>query len=204
MSEENEIELKAILLGDSGVGKTNLINTCVGLEFKDVLNTTLSGSYIQKELTINNKKYLINLWDTAGQETYQSITKLFIKGSEIVIFVYDITDIKSFEHIEDWINICNEIIDNPNYLCGIIGNKSDLYLNEQISEEKAKKYAKDKNMPFAVVSAKENPKIFENFIIDLIKGNKNDDYQINKNGRNSIELIDKDSKKKKKRCFGLF
>ena len=204
MSEENEIEIKAILLGDSGVGKSNLINTCVGLDFKNHLDSTLSGSSMQKLLNINNKNYLINLWDTAGQETYQSITKLFIKGSEIVIFVYDITNKKSFQHLDDWIQMCNEIIDNPNYLGGIIGNKNDLYLTGEVEDEIARKYAADKKLPFKTVSAKDNPKLFENFIIDLIKENKDNNFQLNKSRRNSIEIKKETTKKKKKRCFGLF
>ena len=93
----NEInEIKIILIGNSGVGKTNLINTSIGLNFNHVENTTASSSFVAKEFIINDEKYTANLWDTAGQEAYRGITQLFFRGSEIVILVYDICSPTSF------------------------------------------------------------------------------------------------------------
>ena len=172
MSAEEEkpekIQIKAILLGNSGVGKTNLINTCVGMEFDHGTIPTTSGAFVQKNIKIDDKEYIINLWDTAGQETYKSLTKIFLKKSQIVIFVYDITDLKSFKDLESWIKISEEMIDND-FVSAIVGNKVDLYMIEQVNEETARKYAESKGMLFQLVSAKDNPKSFSNFLKELVE-----------------------------------
>ena len=210
MSIESEKQIKAILLGNSGVGKTNLINTCTGFNFEEDYESTSCCSYRQKILEINDKKYIINLWDTAGQELYRAVTKIFIKGSHLVIFVYDITNKESFESLNEWIGICNNLIDNQ-YIAGIAGNKKDLYMQEQVNEEEARKYAEEKKMPFSLVSAKDDPKSFELFLKDLILGDKVKDLdkeEEKKEKDKSISLksekLSEQKKRKKKYCFGLF
>jgi len=165
---EEKIELKAILVGNSGVGKTNLINRCVGLKFDHDISSTTSGTFVQKPFKIDDKNYVINLWDTAGQERYKSLTKIFLKSSDIVIFVYDITDIQSFKSLEEWISICKEMINNE-YVCGIVGNKMDLFTKEQVKEDEARKYADQKGMQFQLCSAKDTPQNFEMFLKDLLE-----------------------------------
>ena len=183
---EKRIDIKAILLGNSGVGKTNIINTCVGLNFDSGNNPTSSGSFVSKNIKLKDKSYIINLWDTAGQERYKSITKIFLKKSEIVFFVYDITDKKSFNDLQEWIDICKEMIENE-YVGAIIGNKIDLYMNEQVNEEEALKFAESKGLLFKLISAKKEPKVFETFLKELIeeregilKGNSKEHISIRK------------------------
>ena len=166
--DEDFIEIKAILVGGSGVGKTNLINVTVGKNFNAGSKTTCCCSMVQKQLVINDNKFQINLWDTMGQEAYKSISKLFFRDSKIVIFVYDITSYESFKGLEDWINLANSTI-NDNYISGIVGNKIDLFLESKVPKEEAENYALSKNMKFNLVSAKENPQGFEDFLIELIK-----------------------------------
>ena len=169
--DQKNNSMKVILLGNSGVGKTNLINTCVGQQFQEDTTVTTSGTFSQKNIKIGDETYDLNLWDTAGQEKYESITKIFLKKSEIVIFVYDITDIKSFNDLEKWIKLTEEMIDND-HICGIVGNKEDLYSIEQVKGETARKYADSKKMQFQLVSAKDNPAGFINFLKDLVMEHK--------------------------------
>ena len=169
--DQKNNSMKVILLGNSGVGKTNLINTCVGQQFQEDTSVTTSGTFSQKNIKIGDETYDLNLWDTAGQEKYESITKIFLKKSEIVIFVYDITDIKSFNDLEKWIKLTEEMIDND-HICGIVGNKEDLYSIEQVKGEIARKYADSKKMQFQLVSAKDNPAGFINFLKDLVMEHK--------------------------------
>ena len=199
---DNKSEIKAILIGNPGVGKTNLINTCVGMDFDSQYNSTSSGSFRSKKLIIDNKLYILNLWDTAGQETYKAITKIFMKNSQIVIFVYDITDKQSFKDLEDWIEMCKQNLDPNEYISGIVGNKFDLYLKEEVPEKEARKYAEDKGMKFAYVSAKESPEGFEIFLKELIDGNPMFESKIIDlpEKKSKIELKKTDSEKKKKKC----
>ncbi len=192
-------EIKVILVGESGTGKTSLINTSIGIPFKEDIITSSSNSFAPKEFEINGKKYILNLWDTIGQEKFRSLTKIFIKDSKIVVFVYDITNEKSFKELEYWITTINDILkDEP--VLGIAGNKQDLYVKEQVKEEVAKKYAQDKNIIFQLTSAK-NKKSFEKLLEDLLK------QYIEKNGgsiqsdSNGIKLGETNPKDKNdKKC----
>ena len=194
----DEIEIKAILLGNAGVGKTNLINTCTGEEFSENHLSTTTGGLRTKKFEINNKKYSLDLYDTAGQEIYRSVTKIFIKGAEIVIYVYDITSENSFRDIEEWIKITNDILQKEHISC-IVGNKIDLFQNEKVDEDKARKYAREKDMRFALVSAKENPRDFELLLEDLIR----DHNFLNESIMDDTKIkIIKTHQKKKKCCIG--
>ena len=194
-NNKHYLERKLILLGDSNVGKTNLINVTAGNEFQDRSNITLSASFLARNFEIDSNKYKILLWDTAGSERYRGLTKLFYKGSDIVIFVYDITSIKTFNSLEDWIKETKEIIDND-YVCGIVGNKKDLYKQEEVTEKKGMEFAQSKGMKFKLVSAKEDQVGFIEFVIDLIKDAKTN---LEKK-REALFLQNKKTKKHKCKC----
>ena len=164
--EQND-EIKVIIIGDSGVGKTNLINTSIGIDFLENNSATVTSSFISKQFKIGDKKYNLNIWDTAGQEKYRSITKLFFKGSEIVILVYDITNSKTFDSLDFWYSTCQEILGNE-VVYGVIGNKIDLFVEEQVLEEDAQKFAETINAKFKIVSAKTNPTEFVEFLKQLV------------------------------------
>ena len=190
-------EIKAILLGNVGVGKTNLINVSVGLPFNKNEKSTISNTFVTKVLKIDNQNYNIDLWDTAGQEKYYNITKIFFKGSQLVIFVYDITSKASFDGLSKWIEMAEQIVDG-NYTCGIVGNKNDLYLKTEVDEKTAREFAKSKNYKFKLVSALNDPKGFQEFLEELAK-----EY-INKGGegKKGMKLGDTEEGQDKKGCCG--
>ena len=198
--ENEEEEIKVILIGDSRVGKTNLINTSVDLPFNPIENMTINGSCVSKKIIINDKIYIINLWDTAGQEIYRGITQLFFRGSEIIILVYDICSLSSFNSLEEWYKMSENNINNE-HIYGIVGNKNDLYLESNTNENDAKKYAESKNAKFKLVSAKEDPKGFVDFIEDLVIDYK----KINKVFRKQTLKIDRkksvNNNNNKENCF---
>ena len=175
-NDDDAIEIKAILVGSSGVGKTNLINVCVGQSFNPETKPTNCASLLQKQLEINNLKYVVNLWDTMGQEAYKGISKLFFREAQIVIFVYDITSSETFKNLEEWIQMANDTI-GGDYISGIVGNKNDLYLQAEVSEEEAKNYADNKKLKFRLVSAKEDPQSFDEFLLELVKEYKVPEYK---------------------------
>jgi len=131
--KDDDDEIKVILVGETATGKTSLINTSIGLEFKQRLESTQSSSIIQKKMTIGDKTYIINLWDTIGQEEFRSLTSIFMKDSKIVIFVYDITRLDTFNQIVDfWYKNTKDVLGNEPIM-GIVGNKEDLYLDSKVS-----------------------------------------------------------------------
>ena len=188
MSDE---EIKVILIGESGTGKTSLINATMGLKFKDTVESTTTNSFSSKTVTINNKEYVLNLWDTIGQEKFRSLTKIFIKDSKIVILVYDITRKASFNELNFWLKMIQDILgDEP--VLGICGNKSDLFVKEQVKEGEVKKYSEEKNIPFKLTSAK-NPLSFNKFLEDLVK------QYLEKRGVETVGTKDKIDLNSKKR-----
>ena len=166
MANNAEEEIKVILIGESGTGKTSLINAAMGLPFKENLESTTANSFSSKRITIGSNQYILNLWDTIGQEKFRSLTKIFIKDSKIVILVYDITRLATFKELDFWHKMVHDILGDE-MVVGVCGNKQDLFTREQVKEETGKKYAEEKNIPFKLTSAK-NPLSFNKFLDELV------------------------------------
>ena len=165
--KENDF-IKIVLIGEMFTGKTSLINVYFGLEFSNDIPSTLSPSVSQKELTFNETPYIIHMWDTAGQEKYRSMTKIFIKGAQIVIFVYDITNESTFEKLSFWVGSVEEILGKEPILA-VVGNKIDLFEKQEVPKKKGEAYANKIGALFYESSAKVDPKGFQNFISLLIE-----------------------------------
>ena len=205
-AKENEKEIKVILLGDSGVGKTCIINRYINDEFNPNSKTTLGSNASSKVIKRGQVSYILNLWDTTGQEKYHSITNLFIKGSNIVVLVYSIDLLLSFKGLDYWYKSVKEKLGGNKYVLAVVGSKSDLIKNEEeeVSEEEAKKFAEEKNAIFKLVSSKEDPDginyLFDTLLDELIKKNylnenENENYVITRKN-----LVNKEKAKKKNRC----
>ena len=168
--ENEQIDIKTILLGESGVGKTSLIKVITGKQFSENITATYTNYYVEKTFVINNNNYKIKIWDTIGQEKFRTLTKLFYKDSKIVIFVYDKSSkITYTELLKYWINEVKETIDNNKYVIGIVGNKDDLEDKEDdVDEEEARLFANNMNAKFKMVSAKNDGTAFETFLKELI------------------------------------
>ena len=135
--EEQNIDIKVVLLGNSGVGKTNLIRTYMGENFDPNSFSNLVSSLSQKKITINNQDFELSFWDTAGQEQFRTVTKSLINGANIVLYIYSIIDRKSLEDVDYWISYVKENL-NCDYVSSIVGNKSDLLEESVVNEEMLK------------------------------------------------------------------
>ena len=203
INSEFEFLIKVVVIGESGVGKTNIILRYLKDEFNEDTITTTNSTYTMKTVKKDDTTYRLNVWDTAGQEKFRSITKMFLQDASIIMLVYSITDKLSFKNLEFWYKT---IIENcgTDIVIAIVGNKHDLYLDQEVDEEEAKNFAENKNAIFKVVSAKEGrvtiDQLFELALDKYIEKNGN------KNGgrrRNSL-IIDgnknSNTKIKKKFC----
>ena len=168
MSKKNIPEIKMILLGESGVGKTSIIKRYLNDEFDNNEESTLSMSYVAKLMEIDNKKIRVNIWDTIGQEKYRSISKLFLNETKIVMLVYSIISEQSFKELNYWYNLYKENLDEDTIL-GIAGNKIDLYLDQTVPDSQAREYAEQKKAIFSLLSAKENKQSIDIFVEKLVR-----------------------------------
>lgn len=133
---------KIVFLGEQGVGKTSLITRFMYDTFDDHYQATIGIDFLSKTMYLDDKTIRLQLWDTAGQERFRSLIPSYIRDSRVAIVVYDITKKKSFEFIDKWIeDVKNERGEDNVILC-IVGNKSDLSDERQVSTEEGEQKAK--------------------------------------------------------------
>ena len=140
--ENKPNSIKLIIVGSVSVGKTSLLTRYATGKFQNISKSTSNASYITKKKVLDNKSYDINLWDTAGQEKYRSLTKIFIKEAKIAILVYAIDNKNSFNDLNMWLNTIKEI-NSDKIILGIAANKADLYKKAEVTDEEGKAYAKE-------------------------------------------------------------
>ena len=149
--------VKVVLIGESGVGKTSIISRYTTNTFDPQTLTSSSAQFLTKTINLNeNTSIKFDIWDTAGQEKFKSLAKIFYKDAKVIIFVYDITNKPSFETLKNY--WYKEIMDNSisDLILAIVGNKSDLYENEQVTDKEGKLFAKEINAIFKSTSALSN------------------------------------------------
>ena len=198
MIDDEEEGIKVILVGESGTGKTSLINTALGKEFNDKEISSMKCSYVKLKKIIDDTEYTIDLWDTIGQEKFRSLTKVFFKNSDIVIFVFDISNKQSFDDLEYWFKtIEEELGDGP--IKGLAANKQDLFEKQEVDDNTIQIYAHKKGLKFKFTTAT-NPtnfnKLLEELLNDFLKNGTSEKRKkiIGK------KLTKKKVKDKKKRC----
>ena len=161
--DPDEIGIKVTLIGESSVGKTSIINRYTKNAFTQEMESTLGANYSQKKITLHKQKIRMDLWDTAGQEKYRAIGRHFYKESYIVCLVYDITNRDSFEKLKSvWFPELKEYGEKLKILA-LVGNKLDKYLDEDVNDEEAKKFAEEINAFFTKTSAMEGTNIEDLF-----------------------------------------
>ena len=203
MSEknENEMECKLVFVGESSVGKTSLINQYIKNVYNDNGISTVGCDKFTKQLNLDDsKKIELVIWDTAGQERFRALNSIFLKGANIVLMVYDITNRHSFEEIKNyWYQTIIEKV-NGKFILGLAGNKSDLYESSQVPVEEGKDYAKKINAIFSETTAL-NLNSIQDLINSLVK--EYNDKLIKKNEivvDNKEKLKNKDYLREKKIC----
>ena len=199
---------KVVLLGDSGVGKTCIISRYISGAFDQNSPSTNGASYASKIITFENlnKTISLDIWDTAGQEKYKSLTKFFYKDAAVAILVYDITKKDSFENMKGyWYEQLQEF-GSKKIILGVAGNKCDMYEKEEVNENEAKEFAEKIGAFFEITSAKNNTGITDlfmnaanRFVDPNYKGNSGEGKDQGEQGDGNIKLDDKQNKKEKKR-----
>ena len=150
--EREDYKLKVVIVGDSGVGKSNLIKRFTTNEFNEHSKATVGVEFLSRSYKINDKIFKIEMWDTAGQERYKAITSAYYKGAKGAFVVYDITRKTSFESIDRWVNDLTAAADKKITIV-VIGNKCDLEDQRQITKEQGEEKSAKLEVAFLETSA---------------------------------------------------
>ena len=207
-SAKEEYKFKVVVVGDSGVGKTNLIKRFINDTFNKDSKATVGVEFLSKSYLINSEVFKVQIWDTAGQERYKSITAAYYKGAKGAMIVYDVTNQTSFDNVDKWANeIKEKAAKNINLM--IVGNKTDLQDKIVITSEMATEKAKTLEIPVMETSALDSTNVKEAFyqllremyksVKNLMKEYEEKQASVEKD-EGGVQLETTPEKKEKKGC----
>ncbi|BFZ55561.1 Rab GTPase ypt31 [Savitreella phatthalungensis] len=171
MSREDEYDFlfKVVLIGDSGVGKSNLLSRFTRNEFNLESKSTIGVEFATRSIQVDNKTIKAQIWDTAGQERYRAITSAYYRGAVGALLVYDIAKQVTFENVQRWLKELRDHADS-NIVIMLVGNKSDLRHLRAVTTEDAKAFADENNLSFTETSALDASNVehaFQNILTDI-------------------------------------
>jgi len=204
MYDEEEAEddynlYKILLLGDTSVGKSCLLLRFCDNSFQEAHLSTIGLDFRLKTINLkDNRKVKIQIWDTAGEDRFRSITRNYYKGAKGILLIFDVTDKETFTHVRDWIERIHEESPEGITIC-LVGNKIDMNESRVISNEEGKKIADEFKIPYFETSAKSNIGVEEVFTylvkeVDTIYMNEHKEEV----GRKTV--LNQKTKNKKKKC----
>ncbi|KZV57700.1 hypothetical protein F511_03160 [Dorcoceras hygrometricum] len=153
---------KYIIIGDTGVGKSCLLLQFTDKRFQPVHDLTIGVEFGARMVTIDGRPIKLQIWDTAGQESFRSITRSYYRGAAGALLVYDITRRETFNHLASWLEDARQHA-NPNMTIMLVGNKSDLANRRAISKEEGEQFAKENGLLFLEASARTAQNVEEAF-----------------------------------------
>jgi small GTP-binding protein len=150
--------LKVVVVGDSGVGKTCFLVRYVRDLFEEETNSTLGVEFLTKIVQTDKHKIQLQLWDTAGQEIFRSVTRGYYRGAAGALIVFDLTSMDSFLHVGEWLQDIRDVA-RSDVVAVLIGNKLDLASDRKVSAEKAAEFAKANGLQYFETSAKDGSNV---------------------------------------------
>ena len=206
--------IKIVITGDSGVGKTNLMNRYVNDLYNEKQNPTVGLDFALKECLIGGQNVKCQIWDTAGQEKMKAIASAYYRNANGAVLVFDIANKDSFKKIDYWLNELRENV--PEHISIILlGNKCDLEEKRQVAQEEAKAYAVSNGFFYLEVSAKTNENdcvttAFDQLIAEILRKIEEKNKQAGASGKspslavqdkqNLVEIEENKPAQKKKGC----
>ncbi|KAK8643399.1 hypothetical protein V6N13_012699 [Hibiscus sabdariffa] len=171
VDHEYDYLFKIVLIGDSGVGKSNILSRFTRNEFALDSKSTIGVEFATRTLQVEGKTVKAQIWDTAGQERYRAITSAYYRGAVGALLVYDITKRQTFDNVLRWLHELRDHADS-NIVIMMVGNKSDLNHLRAVSAEDAQGLAESESLSFMETSALEAynvEKAFQTVLLDIYK-----------------------------------
>jgi len=167
--EEYDYLYKVVLIGDSGVGKSNLLSRFTRNEFSLETKSTIGVEFATRSIQTEGKTIKAQIWDTAGQERYRAITSAYYRGAVGALLVYDIAKYSTFKNVERWLAELRENADR-NIVIMLVGNKSDLRHLREVPTEEAKTFSEKQKLSFIETSALDSTNVelaFQNILTEI-------------------------------------
>mmetsp|Transcript_22983 Transcript_22983/g.23929 ORF Transcript_22983/g.23929 Transcript_22983/m.23929 type:complete len:215 (-) Transcript_22983:70-714(-) len=210
---ENAHKIKVVLLGESGVGKTSIINKYINNVFRSNFIPSSSSSFSTKIVDFSKefgKSIKFDIWDTAGQEKYKSMNKIFYKDADVAILVYDITRKDSFESLKNtWLLELSERLKLSQVLVCFCANKLDMYEYQEVPDNLVMEFCEENDYLFKETSAKNGSGVDDMFFSIGLKlvnpeyssQHQSEELKVEYKLKNVVNLTPKeDDRKKKKKC----
>lgn len=141
---EYDFLFKSLVIGDSGVGKSNLLGRYFDLGFQENTLATIGVDFKIADLQVDQQRLKVQMWDTAGQERFRTIVSSFFRGAHGVVVVYDVTDTDTFAHVSDWVQEAKQYTSSGGRLTILlIGNKTDLDEKRKVTKEQGEELAEE-------------------------------------------------------------
>lgn len=159
--------LKYVVVGDSGVGKTCLVDQFTQETFQEAHLTTIGVNLaeVRRSIQINDSEVKVQVWDTAGMEVYRSLTAAYYRNTAVTLLVYDVTRRSTFENLPTWFKDIKEACNNSHMIVLVVGNKIDLQAERQISRQEGKQFATQNKLFFMETSAKNRETVEKVFFL---------------------------------------
>jgi len=212
MSKDDEYDylFKVVLIGDSGVGKSNLLSRFTRNEFNLESKSTIGVEFATRSIQCDSKTIKAQIWDTAGQERYRAITSAYYRGAVGALLVYDISKAVSYENVERWLNELRDHADS-NIVIMLVGNKSDLRHLRAVQTEQAAAFAEKHGLSFIETSALDSTNVelaFQRILTEIYhivavnKLEKKDPHDVKDTDTVEIDRPDHDEKKDRLLWYG--
>jgi len=212
MSKDDEYDylFKVVLIGDSGVGKSNLLSRFTRNEFNLESKSTIGVEFATRSIQVDNKTIKAQIWDTAGQERYRAITSAYYRGAVGALLVYDIAKHLTYENVTRWLKELRDHADS-NIVIMLVGNKSDLRHLRAVLTDEAKQFAADNNLSFIETSALDASNVelaFQNILTEIyrivsnkaLESNSGDVARITQGETITVSAMPDDSKNTAGKC----
>lgn len=171
--DEYDYLFKVVLIGDSGVGKSNLLSRFTRNEFNLESKSTIGVEFATRSIQVDNKTIKAQIWDTAGQERYRAITSAYYRGAVGALLVYDIAKHLTYENVERWLKeLRDHAGTDQNIVVMLVGNKSDLRHLRAVPTDEAKAFAEKNNLSFIETSALDSTNVetaFQNILTEIYR-----------------------------------
>ena len=208
MEEEIAYLFKIIVIGDAGVGKSNIITKYTRNVFDETMKPTLGVEFIMKKISVKEKAVKLQIWDTAGQEKYRALAKNMYRNAVGVLIVYDVSKRKSFDSVRKWIEEARQYTSEGSSVI-IVGNKKDLVELREVSVEEAQTMSQEQKCYFLETSALDNSdkmieRVFSTIAEDILSKKEETTEQMKGGTRieinNTVKKEGQDEKKDGKCC----